>query len=490
MSIHLKLIAAISCFFVTNGISQNGIYWSTPIEVAPSSFDDKSPKVAVLSDGTPAVIWGKASTIYFSKMEGSEFNAPVIINTNGITPDIYSFGGIDLATSGDKVFIVYEDFNTGVHLVRSEDAGQTFELPVSVFDPPAGLWATLPSVGTDDLGNPLVSVIRETTSETQGRYIFMRSDDGGLTFTMPTVASEPAAGEYVCECCPSDIFSKGNDVFLVFRNNNNNLRDMWVSRSTDGGLNFTQATDVDDTDWVISACPISGPKIAALAGDSLITAWKSGASNNNRVSFSTLNSTTMEKGWEFQFPQTNTNSGQDAPDIAGSNDTIGIVWQETGFGINSTDLLFAFSKNGATGLVNNFANITAAPGVQRNPSLVYDNGVFHLVYSNASGGVSYQKGTVSEINSTVAVFENKLSFTIISQPIIGHEIIVQNNGELINEAVFILSNLAGQKIKEIKYTTIFSGEKITFNTGDITAGVYLLQAFAKNKNWSEKIIIQ
>ncbi|MEZ4952347.1 MAG: hypothetical protein R2825_02065 [Saprospiraceae bacterium] len=27
-------------------------------------------------------------------------------------------------------------------------------------------------------------------------------------------------------------------------------------------------------------------------------------------------------------------------------------------------------------LVNNFANITAATGVQRNPSLVYDNGFF------------------------------------------------------------------------------------------------------------------
>ncbi|MEZ4952346.1 MAG: hypothetical protein R2825_02060 [Saprospiraceae bacterium] len=29
----------------------------------------------------------------------------------------------------------------------------------------------------------------------------------------------------------------------------------------------------------------------------------------------------------ISISQTNTNSGQDAPDIAGSNDTIGIVWQ-------------------------------------------------------------------------------------------------------------------------------------------------------------------
>ncbi len=490
MSIH-KSLFIFALFTLTTGVnSQNGIYWSSPIEVAPSSFDDKSPRVAILSDGSPVAIWGKGSKIYFSKMEGDEFISPVEINTNGISPDIYSFGGIDLATSGNKIFIVYEDFNTGVHLVRSEDGGAKFELPVSVFAPPAGLWATLPSVGTDDQGNPLVSVLRELSNETQAQYVLMRSDDGGLTFTTPTVANEPANGEYTCECCPSDIYSKGNDVFLAFRNNDNNLRDMWVSRSSDGGLNFTNATDVDDTDWVIQGCPISGPKIAPLAADSLITVWKSGASGSNRVSFSTLHKGTMVKGWEFEFPQSNVNSGLDAPDIAGSNDTIGIVWQETGFGTNSTDLMFAFSKTGAGGLVNNFTNITEAPGVQRSPTLAYANGFFHLIYADAFGALMYQKGTISETNPTENIFSKKISFKIISQPIKGDKIIIQNNGDLINDPTFILSNLAGQKIKEINYVSIFPDQKINFNTGRITSGIYFLQINSGNLFWSEKIIVQ
>jgi hypothetical protein len=54
------------------------------------------------------------------------------------------------------------------------------------------------------------------------------------------------------------------------------------------------------------------------------------------------------------------------------------------------------------------------------------------------------------------IFDRNLFLpTIISLPIIGQEIIVQNNGALINDAVFILSNLAGQKIKELNYATIF-----------------------------------
>ena len=487
---HFLLICLFLIALSTQAISQNGIFWSDPIEVAPSSFDDKSPRVALLSDGTPVVIWGKGSNIFFSKMEGGEFIGPVDINTNGISPDIYSFGGIDLATAGDKIFIVYEDFNTGVHLVRSDDGGATFALPVSVFDPPAGLWATLPSVGADDMGNPLVSVLRELTNETQAQYVLMRSDDGGQTFTQPAVASGPADGEYVCECCTSDIYSQGNVVFLTFRNNDNNLRDMWVSRSNDGGLNFSDATDVDDTDWVIQGCPISGPKIAPLAGDSLITAWKSGATGGNRVSFSTLHQGTMEKGWEFEFLQSNTNSGLDAPDIAGSNDTIGIVWQENGFGANSTDLMFAFSKTGAAGLTNNFANITETPGVQRNPSLAYANGCFHLIYADVSGAVMYQKGIVAETNNTRNIFRNKLALKLISQPIINGEIIIQNNGELINNAKFILLNNSGKKIKEIKYASIYSEQKIKINANGMTSGIYFLQINADNKFWSEKIIVQ
>ena len=223
MTILKNLITIALCAIAISAISQNGIYWSAPIEVAPSSFGNKSSRVALLSDGSPVAIWGNGSKIYFSHFENGNFTTPIQINTNGISPDIYTFGGLGLATFGDKIFIVFEDFATGVHLVRSDNGGQTFELPVSVFDPPPGEWATIPSVGTDDMGNPLVSVLWELDNETNARYVMIRSDNGGQTFGLPAVASDPADGEYVCECCPSDIYSKGNEVFLVFRNNDNNL---------------------------------------------------------------------------------------------------------------------------------------------------------------------------------------------------------------------------------------------------------------------------
>jgi len=468
-------------------IAQNGIYWSEPIAVAESSFGNYSPRIALLADGTPAALWGKNAKIYFSKMQGNEFSAPLEINTNGISPDVYNFGGIDLAADGDRVFVTFEDFTAGIFFILSENGGETFELPVNVFDPPSGEWATLPSVGIDGQGNPLVSVLREKSNETNARYIMMRSDDGGLTFGPPVVASEPALGEYVCECCPSDIYAKGDQVWLVFRNNNNNLRDMWVSRSDDLGINFTAATDVDATDWILNSCPISAPRMAPLAGDSLATAWMSGASGDDRVYFSTLNGQTMEKGVEIPLPQLGAGS-QRRPDIAGRNDTLGIVWEETGFGVNSTDLMFAFSKNGTDGLVTNVVNITDASGYQRFPSLMYSNGYFHLIYADASGSVYYQKGTVSEVNSANTVLAAPSLLKVISQPATNGKILLQLVGEITKPLELSLLNMEGRIVKEQKLSPPAEGV-FAFETGNVPAGVYIVQARSGNLSWAEKVVV-
>ena len=53
-------------------------------------------------------------------------------------------------------------------------------------------------------------------------------------------------------------------MYIAFRNNDNNLRDIWLTRSTDGGDSFSSAFDVDETDWIVSACPSNGPHFAIV----------------------------------------------------------------------------------------------------------------------------------------------------------------------------------------------------------------------------------
>jgi hypothetical protein len=71
--------------------------------------------------------------------------------------------------------------------------------------------------------------------------------------------------------------SEGNTVVMPYRDNDNNIRDTWVGVSNDGGASFTSGMDVDQQDWLIMACPSSGPD-AFIIGDNIYSTYMSGAS--------------------------------------------------------------------------------------------------------------------------------------------------------------------------------------------------------------------
>ncbi|MFT5166750.1 MAG: hypothetical protein ACI8P3_001982 [Saprospiraceae bacterium] len=482
------LFIALILFAYSNLKAQTGMQWSAPIDVSITS-GNKSPVVGILQNGSPALTWGNGSKILFTRMVDDAFITPIELSTGSVSPNIYSFGGIDMAIKDNQIFIVFENFDNGVFIIKSSDGGETFQNPVNVYDPAPGKWATLSSIAIDDSGNPLVSVILENTNETQGQYIMMRSSDAGATFSPPVVASAAAAGDYVCECCPSDIYTRGDDIWLIFRNNDNNLRDMWVCKSENSGDDFDSAVDVDATDWMLNACPIAGPKIAPLAGDSLITIWKSGGGGGSRVYISTLDGSTMEKGLELVLPQTNVNSFQGSANIAGARDTIGIVWEETGFGVNSTDLMFALSKNGSSDLVANIANITEAPSTQKFPSLVYADGVFHLFYTNGTG-LQYLKGIVSEVLSSPDQIQNTHCFELIENPITDGIIKFKNScqtGTLAFNAQLV--DLSGKIIYTWDNKTLNAANELNFDALQTPTGIYLFTLSSKSGSWSEKVMI-
>ena len=478
------------CISLIPIFGQSGIAWNDPITFSTTQ-GDKSPVVKLLGDGTPVMIWGKSSTIYFSKFVDGNFTSPVSITTGGSSPNIYSFGGIDMATFDNQIHLVYENFDNGVFQIRSLDDGASFETPVNVYNPAAGKWATLASIDLTDQGQPIVSVILENTNETNGQYIVMTSNDLGLTFNDPVVANEPAMGDYVCECCTSDIYSKGDNIWLIFRNNDNNLRDMWVSKSSDGGLSFTEATDIDDTDWILMSCPISGPKMAPLGADSLMSIWLSGASGQGKTYLSTIHAGTMEIGHQVELLKLNPNSSHGQSAIAGANDTIGIVWTENGFGANGTDLLFGLSKNGSQGLVDNFENITNLPGTQRFPSLAFGNGAFHLIYTNGQGGLDYRKGVVTDISSTSKSIPKIDCLQLLEQPINSNQIqITYSCSEPMSDVKIQLLSSDGRLLYADTKKKQSANSKISINNPGLGAGTYFLRLDSNKGTWSSQILMR
>ncbi len=101
-----------------------------------------------------------------------------------------------------------------------------------------------------------------------------RSEDGGQNFTTSMVLAENT-----CECCRTAIRTDSNGtVYVVWRHKfDDNIRDIAVMRSDDGGASFTEPRRVHADGWHVDGCPHSGPAVAIDAEDRLHVAWFTGA---------------------------------------------------------------------------------------------------------------------------------------------------------------------------------------------------------------------
>jgi hypothetical protein len=88
----------------------------------------------------------------------------------------------------------------------------------------------------------------------------------------------------VCPCCrPSIAFTDAKTVHIGWRGViDDDIRDILVGTSTDGGATFSAPTRVAEDNWRISGCPHSGPSLATMGGK-LFAAWRTVTGNRGRV---------------------------------------------------------------------------------------------------------------------------------------------------------------------------------------------------------------
>jgi hypothetical protein len=219
---------------------------------------------------------------------------------------------------GGTVYVTWVSESKGVLLARSTDGGETFE----------------PSVTVNSTAKPLVSMARlpyvvatdqrvaVTFNDQDGAvYLHLANAGGALSFGTATLigtdvttdfrdfpkpvflgdgsvavawhgyptsgariffsresasfASEQAssgAPGLPCECCPLDIQrTPAGDLVLAFRNNDNNVREMWSARAPGGG-GFASWAAISTSEGTVSACPMMGPRLAQH-GTELVAVW-------------------------------------------------------------------------------------------------------------------------------------------------------------------------------------------------------------------------
>ncbi|WP_186280119.1 T9SS type A sorting domain-containing protein [Fluviicola chungangensis] len=473
------------CSFTIHSTAQSAI-WNAPVTVAlGSTYSNIYPRIALTTGDYPQVIWGNNGTnkIYSSRLSISGFTSPIALNPDGVVPYIATWTGAEIATSGDMVYVVFSTEPVGntaqVYTVRSIDGGWSFQDTVRV-DQIGSDIPRFPSVAVGLSDNVIVNFMRFNSAFEDPEYSISRSTTGGTSYLAPINPTSAAPG-FVCDCCPATVVTSGNQQVLLFRNNDNNIREMWGCYSTDGSASFTAAAKVDQTNWNVSSCPSSGPS-GVIMGDSLVTTWMSGGD----VYISSSSLADQQIGVHRQLFPMGTGV-HNFPVIAGKGDTLAIVWQGNNAG--STDVFFTYSVTGTAGLGVNVDTLTqGGSGSQTRPDIQFSNGKFHIVYSdNVGNNVKYLQGTIdpSTLGTSETITDSGLSiFATQSEG----KTLIKVRSELETEASVQLINSAGQQVYSGKQqiTKGISGVPVP----DVQKGIYYVILETKSgKIYKQKVAL-
>jgi hypothetical protein len=225
------------------------------------------------------VTFGVGSAIYCvnSTDEGQHFAPPVKVGESGVMA-LGMRRGPRVAATERSVAVAAVGGERGggkdgdVVVWRSSDVGRTWAGPVRV--------NRLPGSAREGLHDLAASAdcrlfcvwldLRSGTMEVFGAL----STDGGATWGDDRLVYRSPDG-FVCQCCqPSACFDDKGRIHVLWRNQLNGDRDMFLTSSEDGGRIFTAPHKLGQGTWTLKACPMDGGGFVADAAGAVHTIWR------------------------------------------------------------------------------------------------------------------------------------------------------------------------------------------------------------------------
>lgn len=393
------------------------------------------PRVVMTANNSPFVIWSKSSApkaIKARKWNGTDFdNAFDLVNAD-LMPT--GFIGPEIAAKGDTVYLIFESLlhnNHVIYLKRSFDGGLTFSDTIRVSDNSNTHKFAMPNISVSENGNPVVSYMECLPNWTDWKQMVKTSFDFGINFSLAADVSALAPGE-PCDCCQSTLVTNGDNVYLLFRNDDVNVRNSYIAKSNDDGLTFTDTEDLDDINWLLNACPTSSA-VGAVLGDSIMVVRRNGGSGVNELYKSNVNKDDLQKSYFTQVESVGS-SLQDKAEIATDLNNFIAVWEENRNG--NKECFYSVIGGDGKSLCNGVISDTTTFGHKIAPDITYGGPyleTFSVVYSAANAKqvhfVYAPLMSVSAINEASDSNEKKL---LKSVNLLGKNVIPEINKPFIN----------------------------------------------------------
>ena len=252
----------------------------TPATVASAEApgrEPRQPQVAVGPDGRIFVAFGVGNTIRCARSDdsGRTFSAAAVGSVGSLALGMRR--GPRVAVAGDTVAVSAIGGREGngrdgdLLAWRSADGGANWTGPVRVNAVESSAREGLHGMAAGPDGSIFCAWLdlRSRKTEVYGA----RSRDGGATWE-PNRLVYRSPGGSVCECChPSVAYGADGELCVMWRNQVQGARDLYLARSADGGATFGPAEKLGEGTWALNACPMDGGAIGIGPGRSIETVW-------------------------------------------------------------------------------------------------------------------------------------------------------------------------------------------------------------------------
>lgn len=286
-----------------------------------------------------------------------------------------------------------------VALVRSSDGGRNWSDPVLVNDdgtPTEHGFVSMWPAASDRIGIAWLDG-RETGTAGHGDGNDGGHGGGGAMTVRSAVfdaglsrSDEAVLDRSACDCCQTDAALTARGPLLVYRDRTEaEIRDIAATRREGG--RWSEGRRVHADDWMMPACPVNGPAVAA-SGEDVVVGWYTAPNGDPQVKLAH----SPDAGDSFRVPLL-LDSGasvQGRVDVALDAGAAWALWVTEG--AEGQALWLARSS---TDLSRPLARVRVATQQGRGratgfPQMVLAGGDVHIVWTEVSGGTAQLRGAV------------------------------------------------------------------------------------------------
>jgi hypothetical protein len=229
---------------------------------------------------------------------------------------------------------------------------------------------------------------------------FSKSSDNGFNFTTPINLSNTTSSSF-----EPKVYSIANYVYVFWTENvKSSNNEIFFTRSTDNGASFNKPVNLSNTEK-----GMSGIEEVAISGSNVYIAFRDSVTGDPEIFFTR----STDNGASFNKPVNISNNDglSGLPKVSASGNTVNIVWEDTTTG-NDEILLSTSTDNGAS--FNKPVNISNNTGYSSNPKIATSaNNVYVTWQDRTKEGtdIFYSRSTDKGINFAPAIDLTKLYLT-------------------------------------------------------------------------------